>query len=123
MKTTWLRKLVLLLALLAMPLQGLAMATAFVQCHEQAAAQAASHGHAHDDDTAHHHPAPASDQDSGDDGTSGSTVSHHLCGHFVLHTSVSLDVIVLRAFAEWFPAAPASYKPYFPEHPRRPPRG
>ncbi|MGZ8209722.1 MAG: hypothetical protein ACXW2I_06200 [Burkholderiales bacterium] len=115
--TTWMRKLFLLVALLVLPLQGMAMAATFVKCHEQAAAQASAHAHEHHQhgDGADHHP-------SGDEGTPASFASH-LCGHhFALHVPASLNIVPSSAFAAWSLPAPLSYTPHFPEHPRRPPR-
>ena len=117
----WLGRLLLLVAIVVMPLQGIAMAATFIQCHEQAAAaQSPVHDHSHDHDggASHHH-------GSSDDGTpsGGMTASHHLCGHFVLHAPASLDLPPLPRFADWSASPAERYSVHFPDHPRRPPRG
>jgi hypothetical protein len=116
----WLRRLLLLVAIIVMPLQGMAMAATFVQCHEQAAAaQSATHDHSHDHDggTSHHGP--------GDEGTpsGGMSAGQHLCGHFVLHAPASLNLAAQPRFAEWSASPAERYTVHFPDHPRRPPRG
>lgn len=111
----WLRRLLLVLAVLVMPLQGIAIASTFVKCHEQAASLAA-HDHQHGDSETHHH-------HGNDEGTSGGMPGHHLCGHFVLHAPASFSLGMQPQFTDWSAAAAFSYTPYFPKHPRRPPRG
>ena len=117
--TTWFKKLILFVALSVLPLQGMAMATTFVKCHEQAATQAGLHGqdhHEHDGDSTNHH------HHGSDEGAPGS-FSSHLCGHhFALHVPTTADVAFAPAFAAWSLPDLLSYTPYFPEHPRRPPR-
>jgi len=110
----WIRKLLLAVAILVMPLQGIAVAATFVQCHEQAAVHA-THGHQHDDGAVHDH-------GSGDDSSPGTQASHHLCGHFVLHAPGSFSIGTEQQFSAWSPTAAPSYILFFPEHPRRPPR-
>jgi hypothetical protein len=111
------RKLVLLLALLALPLQGLATVATFFKCHEQAAAEASLHAaqHEHTDGTSHQH------QES-DDGTLGASGTHS-CGHcLALHVPVAVVATLLPASGTWSVPRFLSYAPYFPDHPRRPPR-
>jgi hypothetical protein len=115
-------KLILLLALLVLPLQGLASVVTFVKCHEQAAVEAAlqtsghTHHHDHGDGASHQH-------DDGDEGPLGSSKSH-LCGHYVaLHVPTDPNVASAPTYGTWSLTPFSSYTPYFPEHPRRPPRG
>ena len=114
MTTTWLRKLLLLVVILVMPLQGVAMASTLTKCHEKAAAELAALDHDHGDGGHHHH-------DSSDDGTTTS-MNGHLCGHLVLHVPASFGVVNQPQFVAWIASPADSYTPYFPEHPRRPPR-
>jgi hypothetical protein len=116
MMKRWTCRLLLLVAALVMPIQGVAIAATFVQCHEQAAASIAADDHQHDDGTMHHH-------GSGEEGAPGSMASHHLCGHFVLHAPGMFSVGLHPQFTDWSAAAAPGYSPHFPEHPRRPPRG
>ena len=102
------------MAIVVMPLQGVAIASTAAKCHEQAAAQLALHDHG-DEAGAHHH------HDSGDDGTSTS-MNGHFCGHLVLHVPGDFGIATPPHFASWAASAADSYTPYFPEHPRRPPR-
>ena len=112
---SWVQKLLLVTALLVLPLQGIAMATTFEQCHEQTAAQTSIQAHEHSDGAQHHH-------DQTDEGTS-SSFAGHLCGyHFVLHLPATLSVAPAPEFAVWASPASLSYTPHFPEQPRRPPR-
>ena len=112
----WIRRLLVAVAILVMPLQAVAIATTFVQCHEQAVASIVAHDHQHERGATHHH-------DSSEEGTPGTTPGQHLCGHFVLHAPVSFNVGTQPQFPDWSAAAAFSYTPHVPEHPRRPPRG
>ena len=118
MTTSWLRKLLLVVAILVMPVQGVAIAATFVQCHEQAAAQAVTH----DAGAAQHDHSAGHSHDPSDDGTTGSVAGHHLCGHCVLYVPTSVTFAFQPRFAAWSASAASSYQPHFPEHPRRPPR-
>ena len=111
------RKLILLLAMLALPLQGLATVATFFKCHEQAAAEAGVHSaeHTHADGSSHQH----HETDEGALGSSGT----HSCGHcLALHVPNDVEVMILPTLGAWSQARFLSYTPYFPEHPRRPPR-
>ena len=113
--TTWYRKLLLFVAILVMPVQGVAMAATFGKCHEKAAAELAAHVHEHDGSA--HHPHHESGDESG-----ATSMNGHLCGHIVLHLPVAFEIVIQPRFAAWTVSAVDSYTPHFPEHPRRPPR-
>jgi hypothetical protein len=103
------RKLVLLLALLAVPVQGLASVATFFKCHEQAAAEAGLHGaqHEHTDGASHQH----HESDDGALGTSGT----HSCGHCVaFHVPVNVGATLLPVSGAWSAPQSLSYTPYFP---------
>lgn len=115
----WIRKLLLLTALLVLPLQGLAMAATFAACHEQPSAQQMSQAHPHDDqgDATHHH------DDQNNDGGTPSGLSGHLCGHqVVFHPPAIVNFVTTSDFPAWAVPAFLDYTPHFPEQPRRPPR-
>lgn len=120
MTVHWIRKLLLLTALLVLPLQGLAAAATFFACHEQGSAQTTLQAHQLDDHAGagqHHHHG----QDS--DGGPASGFSGHLCGHHVVfHLPVIVNFVTTPGFSEWVAAAAPDYSPHFPEQPRRPPR-
>jgi hypothetical protein len=111
------RKLILLLAMLALPLQGLATVATFFKCHEQAAAEAGAHAveHTHADGSSHQH----NETDEGALGSSGT----HSCGHcLAIHVHNDVELTILPLLGTWSSPGSLSYTPYFPEHPRRPPR-
>lgn len=119
MTVHWIRKLLLLTALLVLPLQGFAMTAAFVACHEQSSIPQTSQAHQHDDHSgAAHHP---DDQDK--DGGIASGSSGHLCGHYVVfHLPAIVNFVTTPGFPAWAAPAFPDYTPHFPEQPQRPPR-
>jgi hypothetical protein len=119
MMANWMKKLLFLVALAVLPLQGMAMATTFVACHEQTSAQQVSqmHQHDHQDGAAHHH------DDPGNDGGGAGGSSGHLCGHqVVFHLPTFVNFVTTPGFPAWAAPASSDYTPHFPEQPRRPPR-
>jgi hypothetical protein len=111
---TWCRKLVLLLALAVMPLQGIAASLSVLFCHDE------GHLHALHDQGSHDHGVNHDGhQDEG--GTTSNHTSHPCC-----HYTVSAPAVVtLPAALPDFPVrafAPESLHDLFvPELPHRPP--
>jgi len=110
------RKLVLLLALAVMPLQGVAAAVSLLQCKAEGGERAAhviqAHG-GHDQGVAHDNP-PVDD---------GGAKTH--TGHFCCHQVSGLPLVVLSAALPELPGwalSPARLRElFFPEQPKRPP--
>ena len=112
--TTWCKKLVLLLALTVMPLQGVAATLSILLCHGEAQA------HAMHDQGSHDHGAPHDNyQDKG--GTTGSS-AYHLCCNI---TASAPPVMMLAAVPPDFPVRAFVPDPlhdlFVPEQPQRPP--
>ena len=107
------RKLVLSLLLVCLPLQSVAGPAQLLLC-DDATPAAASGLHVHDDGD--EHPAHEGPIDQ------GGTSTHDCCQHYfsgVLH-SASPDV--RRTRFVYVPVGSASFYSYFPEHPKRPPQ-
>lgn len=118
--TPWCRKLVLVLALVALPLQSIAATMTTLRCHTDGSGQVPHTMHAqdgHDHDMSH------------DDGHvhdfDGSTSTHaldHFCFH---HFASALLVIELPEAIQGFQvlgiSPPISYSFFIPDRPQRPP--
>lgn len=117
----WSKKLVLVLAFVAMPLQGIAATLTVLLCHgdTQVHAMHATGGHEHGADAgqSHEHQSPGSHND---DSTGNS--SYHLCCNL---TASAPPVATVAAALPDFPAqafAPAPLHDLFiPDRPQRPP--
>jgi hypothetical protein len=114
------KKIVLLLAFLVMPMQGVAATLAVLVCHGDAGTHAMHEqpGHDHDAGTAHHDHGAA---DNRDGGASGSAL-YHLCCNL---TAVAPPIAALPAAPADFPVRALAPDPlhdlYFPDQPQRPP--
>jgi len=108
------KKLVLVLALAVMPLQGVAAALSVLFCHDATQMHALHDQGSHDHGVNHD-----SHQDEG--GTTGSH-ANHLCWHYTISTP---PVVTLPAALPDFPVralAPESLHDLFiPDRPQRPP--
>ena len=111
----WCKKLVLVLALSVMPLQGLAATLSVLLCHGEAQA------HAMHDQGNHDHGAPNYDhQDEG--GATGNSSAYHLCCNI---TATAASILTLQATQPDFPgralAPPTLHDLFVPDRPQRPP--
>lgn len=115
----WMKKAVLLLAVLVMPLQGVAATLSILLCHGDAQAHAMHgqpvHDHAAAHDQTHHHT-------YNDNAGANSDLSYHLCCH---HTLSGLPVMALAPAIPDFSLIAVAPEPlhdlYFPDRPQRPP--
>jgi hypothetical protein len=119
-------KFVLLLALLVLPLQGMASALSSLVCtgHDTAADAAVetSDGHhhaaAHDDAVVHDHSV------GGTGGNANSDHSNHLCcHHFASAAPAAVDKAPNTDLPVFVPALSSLETLFVPEKPQRPPRG
>lgn len=115
---SWSRKLLLVLALAVMPLQGIAATLSVLLCHGETQTHAAHAGGSHEHGThqnGHH------DNQQGDDGTTSHSV-YHLCCHFTAFAPASMTLPVARPD---FPARAYAPDPlhdlFVPDRPQRPP--
>jgi hypothetical protein len=112
--TTWCRRLVLVLALAVMPLQGVAAALSVLFCHDEGQMHALHDQGSHEHGTHH-------DGRHDDDGTVGGS-TYHLCCHFTVSAPA---IVALPAALPDFPIrafAPDSLHDLFiPDRPQRPP--
>lgn len=113
--SAWCKKLVLVLALTVMPLQGVAATLSVLLCHGDAQA------HAMHDQGSHDHGAPQDDrQDEG--GTTGNSSAYHLCCNI---TASASSIVTLPASLPDFPVRAFAPDPlhdlYVPDRPQRPP--
>ena len=110
--TPWRRKLVLVLALAVMPLQGMAATLSVLLCHGDAQAHAV---HAQDEHSMHH------DGDPDEGGATGHS-AYHLCCNI---TASAPPVMMLAAVPPDFPVRAFVPDPlhdlFVPEQPQRPP--
>ena len=110
-----LKKLVLLLAIAVMPLQGIAGALSVLICHGEAQSHAT---HAQDD---HDHGASPQGGHHDDAGTGGD-LGYHLCCH---HTASGVPVVFLPAATSALPAPATAllllHDLFLPDRPQRPP--
>lgn len=110
--TTWHRKLVLVLALAVMPLQGVAATLSVLLCHGDAQAHAM---HTQDEHSMHHYGHP-------DEGGATGNSAYHLCCNI---TASAPPVMTLPAVPPDFPVRALAPDPlhdlFVPEQPQRPP--
>ena len=110
-----LKKLVLLLAIAVMPLQGIAGTLAVLICHGEAQSHATHAQHDHD------HGVSAQGEHHDDAGTGGDLL-YHLCCH---HTASGITAAFLPAAMSDFPAPATAllllHDLFLPDRPQRPP--
>ena len=118
-----LKKLLVLTIMLLVPLQGGAASAAMLTCHDPLAA---AHAFVDDARTTGTH---AMDSGLADDGSArggtqhtGSDVSAHAgCCYMVFTLPPTVAVAYVPASPVWFSPPLASFAPFFPEQPHRPP--
>ena len=112
--TTWCKKLVLVLALTVMPLQGVAATLSVLLCHGEAQA------HAMHDQGSHDHGARA-DGHPDEGGTTGNHVQH-LCCHYTVSApaSLALPAALPDFLVQAFVPDPL-HDLFVPDRPQRPP--
>ena len=112
--TAWCKKLVLLVALAVMPLQGVAATLSVLLCHGDAQAHATHDRSNHDHGVSQDGP-----QDEG--GTTGNSV-HHLCCNV---TASAPSILMLPVTQPDFPVRAYTPDPlhdlFIPDRPQRPP--
>jgi hypothetical protein len=113
---TWCRKLVLLLALAVMPLQGVAATLSVVFCHNEGPMRALHDQGSHDRGVNH-------DSHPDEGGTTGNSAYHyHLCCNV---TASAPSIVTLPATQPDFPVRAFAPDPlhdlFVPEQPHRPP--
>jgi hypothetical protein len=117
--TAWGRKLVLVLALAVMPLQGFTAALTVLLCHGDAQMHAMHVPESHDHggaDHGSHHGAPQ------DESNAGSMAAYHLCCNMTV--SVPSSIIVPAVVPDFPVRASAPDLPhdlFVPDRPQRPP--
>ena len=110
------RKIVLLLAFIAMPMQGVAATLAVLFCHGETQLHAVHEHDAHDHGSQH----DGNHSGSHDDGGTGSLV--HLCCHLSVTAPVILTLPSILPDATVRALAPDTlHDLYFPDQPQRPP--
>ena len=112
--SSWVKKLVLMLAIAVMPLQGIAATLSVLLCHGETETRAMHTQDGHDHGT--HQPGQQDDA-----GPSGD-LTYHLCCH---HTVSGVPVLTLHPAMADFSMLTAAPQPlhdlFFPDRPQRPP--
>src|SRR4030095_2262431 len=117
--SSWIKKAVLLLAVVVMPVQGVAATLSFLICHGDAQAHAMHGQPVHDHAAAHDH---THHNTHNDNASANGDPTNHLCCH---HTLSGVPVMALPPAIPDFSLIAMAPEPlhdlYFPDRPQRPP--
>ena len=110
---SWMNKLVLVLAIAVMPMQGIAATLAAVLCSGEAQTFAMHEQDGHDHGTQHH--------SQNDDGSTSDQISHLCCHHVVSGVLVSMPPPAIPDFPALTSAPQLLHDLFLPDRPQRPP--